>query len=389
MNMNQKICVITTSRSEYGLLYWLMKEIQADPDLELQIIVSGMHLSHEFGLTYKRIEQDGFEIAEKIEMLLSSDTSVGITKSIGLGVIGFADAFERIKPNAVIVLGDRFETLAAAQAAFIAKIPLIHIHGGELTQGAYDDGIRHSITKMSHLHFVATETYRNRVIQLGEQPSSVFCVGAMVLDSIKHIKLKTKIELESALGLTFKRQSILVTYHPETLSSMPVQDSFNSLLTVLADKQESTILFTKANADSNGRIINDMIDDFCKMHDNARGFIELGHENYLSLLNQVDLVIGNSSSGIIEAPYFRVPTVNIGNRQLGRYQYESIINCEANSESIEKGITAAVSKEHRNTISSMVLINEQDKIALQIIKIIKKTELTTLLNKKFYDMNFR
>lgn len=384
--MAKKICVITSSRSEYGLLYWLMKEIQNDPDLDLKIIVSGMHLSHEFGLTYKRIVQDGFDITEKVEMLLSSDSSVGVTKSIGLGVIGFADAFERVNPDVIIVLGDRFETLSAAQAAFIAKIPLVHIHGGELTQGAYDDGIRHSITKMAHLHFVATPAYRNRVIQLGEQPHTVFNVGPMVLDSIKNLQLKTRIELENELKISLKDKIFLTTYHPETLSNISTEDAFNSLLAVLADKKECTILFTKANADTNGRIINEMIDGFCHLYDNAKGFTELGHLNYLSLVNHAALVVGNSSSGIIEAPYFRVPTVNIGERQKGRYQFESIINCDVDSHSIQNAITTALSKEHMNRIAIMLLPSEQQKIAPQIVEILKKTNLAQLLKKQFYDI---
>jgi UDP-N-acetylglucosamine 2-epimerase (non-hydrolysing)/GDP/UDP-N,N'-diacetylbacillosamine 2-epimerase (hydrolysing) len=385
--MHKKICIVTGSRCEYGLLYWLMKEVKSDPTLTLQLIATGMHLSPEFGLTYKKIMEDGFIIDEKVEMLLSSDTAVGITKSIGLGVIGFADAFARLKPDMVVLLGDRFETLAAAQAAFIAKIPIAHIHGGELTLGAYDDGIRHSVTKMSHLHFVATPTYRDRVIQLGEASSNVFHVGAMVLDSISQLSLLNKCELEKKLEITFKQFIFAVTYHPETLGESAVRDDFGELLKALAHFQDSTFIFTKGNADSDGRVINEMIDDFCAQHpQSSKAFVQLGHHHYLSLLSVADVCVGNSSSGIIEVPYFKIPTVNIGDRQKGRVRPLSVLDCQANDKSITNCIQKALSKEFHQKISNMDLPYGEGPVAKKIVDVIKKTDLTHLVRKNFCDM---
>lgn len=384
--MTIKICIVTGSRCEYGLLYWLIKAVKADKALQLQLIATGMHLSHEFGLTYKKILEDGFLIDEKVEMLLSSDTNVGITKSIGLGVIGFADAYDRLKPDIVVLLGDRFETLAAAQAAFIARIPIAHIHGGELTLGAYDDGIRHSVTKMAQLHFVATEAYRQRVIQLGEQPANVFHVGAMVLDSIAHMQLLSKDELAQALGVQFKSRNFAVTFHPETLEATSPKVAFKALLDALAAFEDTGIIFTKGNADTDGRIINDMIDEFCLRYPNAKAFIELGHLKYLSLLNAVDMAIGNSSSGVLEVPYFKIPTVNIGHRQKGRIRPLSVIDCEANTTSIQNAIQKGLTKEFKQEIMNMALPYGQGNVASSIIEVIKTLDLTKLVKKAFYDM---
>jgi len=384
----RKLCVVTGARSDYGLLYWLLKEIESDSELELQIIVTGMHLSHEFGNTYQRIIDDGFHINEKIEMLLSSDTAVGVTKSIGLGVISFADAFQRLQPDCVILLGDRFETLAAAQAAFIAKIPIAHIHGGEVTMGAYDDGIRHSITKMSHIHFVATEKYKNRVVQLGERPENVHHVGAMVLDSLHNMTFLTKTELEQRLQMSFQDKIFAITYHPETLSSSgsTVSDSFGQLLEALKIYPSVSLVFTKANADTDGRIINDMIDDFCAHHPHAKGFVELGFENYLSLLNMADLVIGNSSSAIIEAPYFKVPSVNIGDRQTGRVFSESIVNSAPYTTEILAAIQKSQSEVLREKILKMPLLYGRDRVAPHIVKVLKNTDMKQIIQKEFYDV---
>jgi len=382
----KKIAVVTGSRAEYGLLYWLMKEIKNDPDCQLQLIVSGMHLSHEFGLTYKKIIEDGFVIDEKLEMLLSSDTSIGITKSIGLGIIGFADVYARLNPDIVVLLGDRFETFAAAQAAFIANIPIAHIHGGELTMGAYDDGMRHSITKMAHLHFVATEIYRQRVMQLGEAPERVFHTGAMVLDSIQKMNFLEKKDLEEGLQIKFNQLNFAVTYLPETLAKTTTYERMNALLEALAAFKEATIFFTRTNADTDGRIINDMIDAFCEK-DPARfkAFTSLGHHRYLSLLKHVDMVIGNSSSAVLEAPYFKVPTVNIGDRQKGRILPASIINCVDRKESIQAAIEKGLSPEFKNSLSKMVLPYGEGKVAEKILNIIKKND-REILKKGFYDL---
>ncbi len=384
--MVRKICIVTGSRSEYGLLFWLLKAIKADPAFQLQLIATASHLSHEFGLTYKRILEDGFHIDEKIELLLSSDTAVGITKSIGLGVIGFADAYSRLKPDLVILLGDRFETLAAAQAAFIAKIPIAHIHGGELSEGAYDDGIRHSVTKMSHLHFVASNEYRQRVIQLGEDPSRVFHVGAMVLDSIQHLELLDKQTLESLLNIQFRQSNFVITFHPETLSERSPKEDLNELLLALSHIENATFIFTKGNPDSDGRIINDIIDEFCRNNKNAKAFIELGHRNYLSLLNIVDMAIGNSSSGIIEVPYFKIPTVNIGDRQKGRIRSDSIIDCAATRQSIASAIHQGLSQDFQSKIKSMSLPYGEGNIAQKIVNILKKHDLKQVIKKQFYDL---
>ncbi len=384
--MPKKICIVTGSRSEYGLLYWLMKAVKADPALTLQIVATASHLSHEFGLTYKRILEDGFIIDEKVEMLLSSDTSVGITKSIGLGVIGFADAYSRLKPDLVVLLGDRFETLSAAQAAFIARIPIAHIHGGELTLGAYDDGIRHSVTKMSHLHFVATKKYRQRVIQLGEEPSNVFHVGAMVLDSIQQLALLKREELESKLEIKFTKHNFVITFHPETLSNSSPKDEFNKLLRALETFSDTTFIFTKANPDTSGRILNELIDEFCATHPHAKGFVELGHKNYLSLLSIVDMAVGNSSSGIIEVPYFKIPTVNIGERQGGRIRPISVIDCESDTNAIISSIKKGLSTEFKSKIATMELPYGEGNIANNIVDIIKKSDFMNLIKKQFHDI---
>jgi UDP-hydrolysing UDP-N-acetyl-D-glucosamine 2-epimerase len=363
-----------------------MKAVKEDAAFELQTVVTGMHLSHEFGLTYKKILADGFEITDKIEMLLSSDSSVGITKSIGLGVIGFADCYARLQPDLVVLLGDRFETLAAAQAAFIAKIPIAHIHGGELTMGAYDDGIRHCITKLSHLHFVATEQYRQRVIQLGEQPQHVFHVGAMVLDSVQKMTFLKQSELEAVIGLKLDKPTFVITYHPETLSQNQPQDEFLPLLGALEKIQDTNLIFTKGNADTEGRIINDMIDQFCQKHQSAKAFHSLGHQNYLSLLSFATLVIGNSSSGVIEVPYFKIPTINMGDRQKGRIHPDSVINCEASIEGIQAALKTAMMPTFKEKIANMVLPYGSGDIAEQIIRGIKNANFNHLIQKQFFDI---
>ena len=378
---------MTGARADYGLLYWLLKEAKFDTDITLQIIASAMHLSPEFGLSFKKIEEDGFIIDDKIEMLLSSDSAVGITKSIGLGVISFADVLARLQPNIIVLLGDRFETLAAAQAAFISKIPIAHIHGGELTFGIYDDGIRHCITKMSHLHFVAKKEYRDRVIQLGENPDTVFHVGAMVLDSLQNYALLKKNELEILLDIKFRKYSFLITYHPETLGAFSSREQFFKLLDALAMFEDATLIFTKSNADTDGRIINTMIDEYCvKNEGRAKGFVEVGHKNYLSLLSVVDICIGNSSSGIIEAPYFKTPTINIGDRQKGRVRCDSILDCLPDTQAIVSGIQKALSNDFQEKIKMMSLPYRKDSVASKIIDILKKVDLSNLIKKQFYDI---
>jgi GDP/UDP-N,N'-diacetylbacillosamine 2-epimerase (hydrolysing) len=320
----RKVCIFTGTRAEYGLLKPLMDEIKSDPDLELQIVASCMHLSPEFGLTYKEIEKDGFNIDEKVEMLLSSDTPSGIVKSMGLGMIGYTDALNRLKPDITVVLGDRFEALAFAIASFVNRIPIAHLYGGEATEGLIDEGIRHSITKLSYLHFTSTEEYRKRVIQLGEEPERVFNVGALGIDNIKKMKLLNKDEIESKLGIKFKSKNLLITYHPVTLKKDESEKEFKALLNVLREMEDTLFIFTKPNADTEGRRIIKLIEEFVKENnDKAIVFTSLGQLNYLSIMKYVDAVVGNSSSGIIEAPSLKVPTINIGDRQKGRIKLKA------------------------------------------------------------------
>ena len=315
----KKICVVTGSRAEYGLLYWLLKEIHATPEFDLQIAATGMHLSPEFGSTYQKIEKDGFIINQKVEMLLSADTPSAISKSTGLGIIGFADAFNNLKPDLLIVLGDRYEIFAAATVAMLAKIPIAHIHGGEITQGAFDEGIRHSITKMAWWHFVASEEYKNRVIQLGESPSRVYNVGGLGVDSIQKLNLLSKEELTRIMGIKFRKRNLLITYHSVTLEDGTSKKSFEALLNALEELKDTYLIFTLPNSDSDSRVIKRMIKDF--IADNSEksiSFTSMGSLNYLSTLQFVDGVVGNSSSGLTEAPTFKIGTINIGDRQNGR-----------------------------------------------------------------------
>ena len=385
----RKICIVTGTRAEYGLLYWLMKEIQCDSSLELQIIATGMHLSPEFGLTYKKIEEDGFTINEKVEMLLSSDTPVGIAKSVGLGVIGFADALARQKPDILVVLGDRFEILAAAQAAMIARIPIAHIHGGETTEGAIDEAIRHAITKMSHFHFTAAEPYRRRVIQLGEAPERVLSYGAPGLDNIKKLKLLNRTAFEKAINFSLGKKSFLVTYHPVTLSSASPEQSFKELTKALDQFPEAKIIFTKANSDTAGRTINYNIEKYVEQNpQRAKVFTSMGQLLYLSAVKNMDIVIGNSSSGIIEAPSFHKPTVNIGQRQQGRLKADSVIDCEEQERAIVAAISKGLSSEFKITLKDTHNPYGRGNASLKIKDYLKKVSLENILMKKFYDVNF-
>lgn len=343
--MTRRIGVVTGTRAEYGLLYWLMKEIDADPDLELQLLVTGMHLAPEFGLTYTQIEADGFRIAAKVEMLLSSDTPVGIAKSTGLGTIGFADALDRLKPDILVVLGDRFEILSAVTAATMHRIPIAHIHGGESTEGAIDDAVRHAITKMSHLHFTTAEVYRNRVIQMGESPDRVFLVGVPGVEHLNRLPLMSREELEQDLDFPLQAPVLLVTYHPVTLEGSP-EATVRELLAALDAFPECRVVFTMPNADAGGRCIVPMIEDFVAAHpERARSFVSLGQVRYLSLMKVCDVVLGNSSSGLLEAPTCGTPTVNIGNRQKGRLRPESVIDCAEDRDSIREALALALSPE--------------------------------------------
>ncbi|TGB02730.1 UDP-N-acetylglucosamine 2-epimerase [Halobacillus salinus] len=350
--MKRNICVVTGTRAEYGLLYWLMKQLNDHDQFQLQVIATGMHLSPEFGLTYQGIEEDGFLIDEKIEMLLSSDTPRGIAKSIGLGTIGFGDAFARLQPDLVVVLGDRFELLAAAQAALVARIPIAHLCGGDTTEGAYDESIRHCLTKMSHLHFVTTEASRKRVLQMGENPDHVFKVGYPGLDYIRKMKLLTKRELEGELGFQFRYQNLLITFHPVTLEAAMAEKQCRELLEALASlDEEYGLLFTMPNADNEGRGVIQQIQDFVSKRENAVAYTSLGQKRYLSAMKYVDLVVGNSSSGLSEAPSFKIATINIGERQKGRLQAESVLNCAPIKDQILSSIKEGLKKDCSQVIN--------------------------------------
>lgn len=385
--MMKKICIVTATRAEYGLLRPLMVEIQDHQDFELQILATGAHLSPEFGNTYTQIEQDGFIIAEKVEMLLSADSSTAIVKTMGLALIGLADAFARLRPDAIAILGDRYEMLAVASAAAVMKIPIIHLHGGEITEGAYDDAFRHAITKLSHLHFTSTEDYKNRVIQLGEQPHNVFNVGAIGIDNVKNLKLLSKNELEYELGLHFKKYNYQVTFHPETLGAISAEEQFQILLDVIKDQTDSLFVFTKSNADTNGRIINTMIDEFVgKYPDLAKVYTSLGSLRFLSILYQCDAIIGNSSSGIIEAPSLEIATINIGDRQKGRTQAPSVINISTNADEIRKAIMKTQDIKFKNTLKTIQNPYGNGQTTQKIMDILIKTDFKSLLIKKFYDV---
>lgn len=380
----RKICVVTGTRADYGLLYWLMREIESEPDLELQIIATGMHLSPEFGLTYQVIEDDGFPINQKVEMLLSSDTPVGIAKSIGLGVIGFADALDKLKPDILVVLGDRYEILSAVQAALVARIPVAHIAGGDTTEGAFDEAIRHSITKMTHLHFVTNEIAKRRVCQLGENPQYVFNVGSPGLDNVRRLHLLNKAELANQLKFSFRDKNILVTFHPVTLNNQPSAEQFQELLQALTALGDDVgIIFTKPNSDTDGRILIQMIDDYVRIHQNTKAFTSLGQLRYLSTIKHVDAVVGNSSSGLYEVPSFGKPTVNIGKRQQGRLKADSVLDCQTNRASILQAITMAFQLDCSNVVNPY----GDGKSSERIVKLLKSLpDYKNLLIKRFFEM---
>jgi GDP/UDP-N,N'-diacetylbacillosamine 2-epimerase (hydrolysing) len=381
--LKKKICIITGSRAEYGLLLPLLTLIKQDGFFDLQIIATGMHVSQEFGNTYKQIEQDGFTINAKVEMLLSSDTNVAITKSTGIGLIGMADALQQLKPDMVVVIADRFESFAGTTAAYLMGIPTAHIHGGEVTEGAFDEGLRHSMTKMSYWHFTSTEKYRQRVIQLGEEPSRVFNVGAIGLDNIRQMQLLSKTELEKELGFSFASKTAIVTFHPVTLEQESALQQCKSLMDALTKVKNINYIFTKPNADTNGRIIAEMMDDFVsKYPERAVCFTSMGQLRYLSALQYVDMMIGNSSSGIIEMPHFNKPTVNIGNRQKGRVMANSIINCSATASSIQKAIEKALTTKKQKAEK----FYGNGTAATKIYAVLKKQSKVQSIKKSFYDL---
>lgn len=383
----RKICVVTGSRAEYGLLYWIIRRIQEADDLVLQLVVTGMHLSPEFGLTYRQIEKDGFPITRKAEILVSADTPSGIAKSMGLGMIEFGEIFDSLHPNIALMLGDRFELLSAASAALVAAVPIAHIHGGETTEGAFDEAIRHSISKMSHLHFTATESYRRRVIQLGEHPDTVFNVGAPGLEHIEKLDLLERAQLEEAIGLQLGGCSLLVTWHPVTLEPGKNFGNFKTLLDTLDEVKGLRLIFTKPNADTEGRTISKMIDDYVSSHSGqAVAHMSLGQLRYLSAVKHVDGVIGNSSSGIIEAPSLKTGTVNIGDRQRGRVRAESVIDCEPNADSIRVGLEKLFSHQFKERLLEVDNPYGGGNVSKKIVDRLRTYPLTNILKKSFFDL---
>ena len=386
----RKIAIVTGTRAEYGLLYWIIKGIHEDTELELQLIVTGMHLSPEFGLTVKDIEKDGFPIAEKIEMLLSSDTENAISTSMGLGIIGFAKAYERLK-NILVVLGDRFEILSAVVAAVPFRIPVAHIHGGEVTEGAMDELFRHAITKMSHIHFPAAQIYANRIIQMGESPERVFCFGAVGLESIYNFPLLERKKLYKELGLPSNKKVGIITYHPVTLEADTAGLQMSELLKAIQDFQNIYWVFTMPNADTDGRIIARIINGFTKDNpDRCKAFISLGQLRYLSLMKHAVVMVGNSSSGLIEAPSFELPVVNIGDRQTGRMRGQNVIDvigCRKGA--IVKAIKKAISPEFRNSLKVMRNLYDESRISGKILEKLKTIPLGQgLIKKRFHEVMY-
>jgi UDP-hydrolysing UDP-N-acetyl-D-glucosamine 2-epimerase len=381
----KKVAVFTGTRAEYGLLYWLLKDIQQSTELELQLLVSGMHLSPEFGETYKQIEHDGFNIDEKVEILLSSNSAAGTAKSMGLAVLGFTDALTRMQPDVLVILGDRFEALAAAQTAMILRIPIVHLHGGEVTEGAYDDAIRHAISKFSYLHGTSTETYRQRVIQLGEAPERVRNVGAIGLDHLKRATFMSTGELESSLTFKLNKPFFLVTYHPVTLGSERPVESFKAILNVLDEYPEYQVILTYPNADDGGRAIIPLLEEYANLNpERVLAIPSLGQVRYLSAVKHCSAVIGNSSSGIIEVPAFNVPTVNIGVRQKGRLAAKSVIHCHADFLSISKAFDTALTGNYKEDDEEIINPYGQGNASEQVIEMIQSLDFKAA--KPFYDL---
>ncbi|HIO35701.1 MAG TPA: UDP-N-acetylglucosamine 2-epimerase (hydrolyzing) [Candidatus Marinimicrobia bacterium] len=385
--MGRRICVFTGSRAEYGLLKPLLEEIRQEPALELKLLLAGTHLSREFGLTYRIVEEDGFTCDEKVEMILSSDTPVAVCKSMGLGMIGFSEALMRIKPDLVVILGDRFESMVAAISAYVCRIPIAHIQGGELTLGAIDDQFRHSITKMSMLHFVCAEEYRRRVIQLGEQPDRVFDFGALNVDAMKKIPVIPRAQLEKEIKFSLSPRSLLVTFHPVTLEDDTAKDQLPQLLEAISSFDNLKVIFTKTNADTEGRVINELIDEYVEANpQNTVAFTSMGQMHYINVLRYADAVAGNSSSGVIETPTFKVPTVNMGEREKGRIIADNVIDCEFDTESIRSALQTALSGQFKDSLKDMKSPYDKGETAKNIARVLKEYPLPRTTKKEFYDI---
>jgi GDP/UDP-N,N'-diacetylbacillosamine 2-epimerase (hydrolysing) len=384
--MTRKICVVTGSRADYGLLRSVMQGIKSDPNLIIQVIATGMHLSPTFGLTYKEIESDGFFIDEKVEVITELDTPEEISQSIAKGITGCAKAFNRLEPDLILLLGDRYEIFSAAIAAHVALIPIAHIHGGELTGGALDEAFRHSISKMSSMHFVAAEDYKKRLIQLGENPKNIYLAGGLGVDSIKKHKLLNKHELEDKLNIKFLDKSLLITFHPVTLDIESSEFQFEELLKALSNLKDTTLIFTMPNADTGGRKLIDMVEEFVIENKNAKAFTSLGQLLYFSCILNMDGVVGNSSSGVIEVPSFKKATVNIGDRQLGRLQAESIINCKPLKKDILNAIEKLYSSSFQTLLNRVTNPYSGTGVNEKIIEVLGVISLDGIIKKAFYDL---
>jgi len=385
----RKICVVTGTRAEYGLLSRLMRMIKDSPMTQLQVIATNMHLSPKFGNTYQEIEKDGFTIDRKIPIIDEKDKDDAVTtvKSMAKALAGFADAYNELKPDLVVVLGDRYEILAAATAALIERIPIAHIHGGEVTEGAFDDAIRHSITKMSQLHFASTEAYRKRIIQLGEQPDRVFYTGAVGVENVKRLPLMSKEEVEKEIDFKIDENTILVTYHPVTLGNRTAKDDIDDFIAALEERKDLRVIFTMPNSDTGSQFIVEAVNGFVgRNRGRAKAFKSLGVVRYLSVMKQVAVVVGNSSSGIVEVPSFGIPTLNIGDRQKGRIQAESTYNCLPDKVSVLKGLDTVLSKEFRELASKVHNPYEKANTAEEIFKVISTYPIEQLNQKHFYDI---
>lgn len=384
--MKRKICVVTGGRSDYGLLKWLMKAIEADKDLELQVIATGMHLSPKFGSTVNEIEQDGFKVDEKIECLDASDSALDTTSAMARTMIGCSEAYSRLRPDLVLVPGDRFEIFSAVAAALVSNIPVAHLHGGEVTSGAIDESFRHAITKMSALHFVANDEYRSRVVQMGENPHHVYNVGGLGVDAIMNLDLLDKEQISRSLGINFLSKSLLITFHPETATSNSAEHQIKEIIKALADLNDTTLIFTMPNADAGNSIITDSIRNFVAQGTNRYYFESLGQTRYLSMLSLVDGVLGNSSSGLAEAPSFKIGTINIGDRQNGRIQASSVLNCEASQSHIAIALEEMYSDGFQSTLKTAVNPYGTGGASQRIVEILKEVNLEGLIMKSFNDL---
>jgi GDP/UDP-N,N'-diacetylbacillosamine 2-epimerase (hydrolysing) len=386
--VTRKICVVTGSRAEYGLLRWTMHEIQNAANLELQLIVTGSHLSPVFGETYQEIEADGFVIDHKLDILVDADSAQGVAKSVGLALISFSDVFARLNPDMILILGDRFEIFAVAATALMLQIPIAHCHGGELTRGAIDDSLRHSITKMAHFHFTSTEDYRRRVIQLGESPDRVFNVGAFGLEAIDHIQFLEKEEIEKRIGQSLNKKTLLIGFHPETYSKGKNEQHLGALLTALDHFPNLKLVFTLSNPDQEGRSINRIIKSYAEQNpERAVVHANLGQTTLFSLMRHIDGVVGNSSSGIIEAPAFKIGTINIGDRQQGRVRCASIIDAAPNVKAIKNAIQTLYSARFRREIDTSASPYSGGRISEKVVRVLRDQSIENLLKKKFFDLD--